>query len=204
MADRTQGRTEALLDAASELLAAEGPQALTMRRIASVAGGSTMNLYSRFGGKEGVIEALFREGFRRLNDEVMSAPATEDPIADLLACATGYRRFALANPGYYAVMFDRVVPGFEPSEPAMTEARKTLHALAQRVRRAIDAGQLAEADEFELAGGLWATNHGLVSLELRDARGLLGVWEQRHSATISALLRGLSPERAGPDARSRH
>lgn len=40
-----------LLKAAGDLLAAEGPGALTVRRIAHAAGVSTMNVYSRFGGK---------------------------------------------------------------------------------------------------------------------------------------------------------
>ncbi|MGZ4674264.1 MAG: TetR/AcrR family transcriptional regulator, partial [Ilumatobacteraceae bacterium] len=55
-----------LLKAASDLLATEGPAALTVRRIATAAGVSTMNVYSRFGGKDGVVEHLFVEGFHRL------------------------------------------------------------------------------------------------------------------------------------------
>ena len=44
----------------------EGPGALTVRRIAAAAGMSTMNVYSRFGGKDGVLDELFVDGFRRL------------------------------------------------------------------------------------------------------------------------------------------
>ena len=57
---------EALLAAAHDLLATEGPAALTVRRIAAAAGMSTMNVYSRFGGKDGVLDELFIDGFRRL------------------------------------------------------------------------------------------------------------------------------------------
>ncbi len=72
-----------LLKAAGDLLAAEGPGALTVRRIANAAGVSTMNVYSRFGGKDGVVEHLFVEGFTRLGDGMRAVVATDDPIADL-------------------------------------------------------------------------------------------------------------------------
>ena len=67
-----------LLHAASTLLAAEGPEALTVRRIAAEAGVSTMGVYSRFGGKEGVIDALLRDGFQALADAM--AAAMEVPL----------------------------------------------------------------------------------------------------------------------------
>ena len=44
--------SRALLAAAHRLLAEDGPEALTVRRIANEAGMSTMNVYSRFGGKD--------------------------------------------------------------------------------------------------------------------------------------------------------
>ena len=51
-----------LVKAAADLLAEEGPEALTVRRIANAAGVSTMNVYSRFGSKDGVVEHLFVRG----------------------------------------------------------------------------------------------------------------------------------------------
>src|SRR5262245_13636752 len=133
----------AILEAASRLLADEGPGALTVRRIASEAGGSTMNVYSRFGGKDGVVDALYRRGFRRLADMMLAARETKDPLADLRRCALRYRRFALEHPTYYSIMFDRVIPDFQPSADAHQDAAATLALLAGKVQRALDAGQLA-------------------------------------------------------------
>ena len=62
-----------LLDAASRLLEAEGPDALTVRRIAAAAGCSTTVLYTLFGGKAGVAEGLWREGFERLRQALEQA-----------------------------------------------------------------------------------------------------------------------------------
>ena len=104
-----------LLKSASDLLAAEGPGALTVRRIANDAGVSTMNVYSRFGGKDGVVEHLFVEGFRLLGEGMRSIVDSGDRLADMMSCGMAYRRFAIDNPTLYSVMFDRVVPDFVPS-----------------------------------------------------------------------------------------
>ena len=65
--NRAQDETsDALLAAAHHLLSTVGAEALTVRRIANEAGMSTMNVYSRFGGKDGVIDELYADGYRRL------------------------------------------------------------------------------------------------------------------------------------------
>lgn len=71
----------ALLDLAAQLLAAEGPSALTMRRIATAAGCSTTVLYRHFGAKDGIAEALYQEGFARLRRslEAVPRPPTRPP-----------------------------------------------------------------------------------------------------------------------------
>src|SRR5918997_4582806 len=68
----------ALLDTASQLLADEGPQALTMRRVAASAGCSTTVLYGAFGSKDGLADALYREGFERLARRLAEAEAAVD------------------------------------------------------------------------------------------------------------------------------
>ena len=105
-----------------------------MRRIANEAGVSTMNVYSRFGGKDGVVDHLFIEGFTRLADGMRSVVATDDPLADMTSCGLSYRQFAIDNPTLYSVMFDRVVPDFQPSIEAQVIAASTLELLADADR----------------------------------------------------------------------
>src|SRR3954471_14451651 len=81
----------ALLDTASRLLVKEGPQALTMRRVAAAAGCSTTVLYTAFGGKNGIAEALYREGFARFSKKLASVPHTDDPVVRLVALGHAYR-----------------------------------------------------------------------------------------------------------------
>jgi AcrR family transcriptional regulator len=180
-----------LLRAASEVLATEGPAALTVRRIARAAGESTMNVYSRFGGKEGVVEHLYIEGFTRLRNAMTDDAETDDPLLDLVRSGQAYRRFALTHPTYYAVMFDGVVP-LQPSPAAVEHASGTLRLLADRLHRAMDTGLLAPADPMTTAAGVWAACHGVVSLE-RKAVGPPGLdWTEVYDRTCAALLAGLA------------
>lgn len=159
-----------LLDTASSLLDREGPDALTMRRIASEAGCSTSVLYTMFGGKAGIAEALWREGFARLTGALGEA-AGVDPLQRLAAKGRAYRANALANRSYYAVMFQRPIPGFEPSPEAYQESLKPLHALAETVAECIRVGVFRTEDPMRIAGVLWAATHGAVSLELAGYEG---------------------------------
>lgn len=181
-----------LLRAASDVLATHGPAALTVRRIATEAGVSTMNVYSRFGGKDGVVEHLYLEGFARLRDAMAAVPFGDDAPADLVACCRSYRRFALANPTFYSVMFDRVVAEFEPSPTARLEAGATLQLLADRLARAMRRGSIAAADPTQTAAAVWATCHGLVSLELKQVAPPQVDWAAIYDTTTTALMAGLA------------
>ena len=198
---RTDDRTRhALLDAAHDLLASHGATALTVRGVATRAGMSTMNVYSRFGGKDGLVDELFTDGFRRLQDAMRQVGDSDDPLADLRSCGAAYRRFAMENPTYYAVMFQRPVPDFEPSPDAQDVAFGALAILSDRLVRAMDAGMLTPADPLATAASVWATCHGLVSLELTENRPHGIEWEPVYERTIDALLRGLGarPARGTP------
>jgi AcrR family transcriptional regulator len=155
----------ALLDAASRLLIAEGPGALTVRRVAGAVGCSTTVLYTMFGGKEGLADALYREGFERLRRR-LEAVADDDPLARLGALANAYRDNALAERSYYGVMFQQAIPGFRPSAGALAAAGASLEVLVRAVRAAMDADALRPGDPRAVAEVLWAGVHGVVSLEL--------------------------------------
>jgi AcrR family transcriptional regulator len=157
-----------ILAAASNLLAVEGPSALRVRRIAEAAGTSTMGVYTRFGGKEGVVNALYLQGFQGLLNEMRSVVATDDPLADLAEQGRAYRRYALSHATHYQVMFGGAVPGFQPEDDAIAVASATFEALVTAVRRALDAGLLSGGTAEQLAYVCWAQCHGLVSLELAD------------------------------------
>ncbi|MFD0375740.1 TetR/AcrR family transcriptional regulator [Streptomyces sp. NPDC127112] len=156
----------AILDHAIDLLVTEGAAALTMRRIASGIGASTKVLYTMFGGKEGLVDALYREGFARLRRAQQRAHRAEDPLTRLNDLAAAYRAHALAEPAYYRVMFEQAVPGYQPSAEALGAAESAFDASVAAVQACIDSGVFAPGDAREISKLLWAAAHGAVSLEI--------------------------------------
>ena len=182
---------ERVLAAASELLAREGPRALTIRAIASASKLSTMAIYSRFGGKDGVIDALYREGFELLADRQTASAAVDDPLERLRQMCIGYREVAVAHPSHYQLMFNPAVEKLEPSEASRLTARRTLDRLIEAVADAQAAGRLRAGDPMPMARTLFALCHGLVGIELAK----LDPAEDRATAfllAVNALLESLA------------
>lgn len=159
---------QASLDAAARLLTTAGPQALTMRRIATELGASTTVLYSVFGGKEGIADALYREGFERLRRRLEDArdQAGTDPAARLAAVGNAYRESALTDRAFYAVMFTNGVPGYVPPPDSVAAGQRSLGVLVDAVADGMAAGVLRTGDPAAAARVLHAAAHGAVSLEL--------------------------------------
>lgn len=192
-----RGRTRAvdveavLLDAAHRLLESEGVEALTVRRVATEAGVAPMGIYHRFGGKDGLAEALFVDG-NRLLTEAMQQVEVGDALGELREGCRQYRRFALANPGLYSLIFERAMPGFEPSPAALETCMKTFGVLVDCVRRAQAAGVLRSGEAFGYAHRIWSACHGAVSLELRQI-GFMEDLDAQYEGLISTLVDGLTP-----------
>lgn len=166
---QSRGRGElrsTLLDTASRLLAAEGAASLTVRRIAAEVGCSTTVLYTMFGSKNGIAEALYREGFERFRRRLASLPPEPDPLARVYQLAWAYRASALAEPNYYRVMFAHAIPGFTPSAEALAAADAGFKVLIDAAGECVGVGIFVPSDAGEIAAVLWAAAHGVVSLEL--------------------------------------
>ncbi len=155
-----------LLDRAGELIAADGPKALSLRKLAADAGTSTTAVYSLFGSKPDLVNALYTEGFRRFGARMAGTPLAGDAVEDLVTLGSAYRASALADPNLYGIMFTRSVPGFEPNEDAEELARETLKPLERTIRQAIADGVFVDVPPETVAVACWAFVHGLVSLEL--------------------------------------
>jgi AcrR family transcriptional regulator len=158
---------QAVLRSARELLAAEGPDALTMRRIADALGSSTTVLYSNFAGKNAIIDAIVVAGHQELRERLGTIAAEQEPFARLAESARVYRRFALDDPARYRLLFGADLRGYERGTSAREAAQASFGALADLVRDCQSAGILrADADPDFVSEILIAAAHGAVSLEL--------------------------------------
>jgi len=167
----TEDLATRLVDEAGRILSAEGAAALSLRRLATATGTSTMAVYTLFGDKQGLIAAMYRAGFERLGAALESAPdPADDPLTALAKLGLAYRQTALANPHLYDLMFGRPVATYAPDQEAKDVADAAYRPLVDAVQRCLDAGALVanprEGAAERVAFYLWAVSHGMVSLEL--------------------------------------
>jgi AcrR family transcriptional regulator len=186
------GMEAALLASAAEILETEGPDGLSVRRIAAAAHVAPMGVYNHFDSKFGIVEALFIDGFERLRHALAAIADNPDPYEALREGGRRYRALALAHPMVYQVMFLRAVPGFEPSDHALVMAARAFDSLVAAVQRAMVAGVIADASPTETAQVIWAAIHGWVSLELLGI-GFVDDQGAGFDRICASLLRGLRP-----------
>ncbi len=155
MPETLSARAREIVDVARDVLEHEGPQALTMRRLADRLGIRAPSLYKHFPHKGALEVAITAAGFEQaaVAFEVAEREAGDDSADRLEAFVATYRRFAKTHPHVYRLMTERPLP--REQLPAGLEARTAaplLRAVGDPVR----------------ARATWAFIHGLTMLELND------------------------------------
>jgi AcrR family transcriptional regulator len=142
-------RAEEVVAVARRLLEEEGPEALTMRRLAERVGIRAPSLYKHFPDKAAVEAAVIATG---LEDAAAVFEAAVDGAADpLTALAAAYRRFALDHSHLYRLMNTGPLPrGHLPPGLEDRTAAPLLWVAGTQAR----------------ARAIWAFAHGMVMLEL--------------------------------------
>jgi AcrR family transcriptional regulator len=125
-----------ILRAAWEVCHEQGLAALALRELADRVGMRAPSLYSYFDSKEAIYDAMFAEGQRELLS--LLGPDTGSPLsrAELYQQTRVFFDFCTADPTRYQLMFQRVVPGFSPSESSYRLALEVISLLDQRLRSA--------------------------------------------------------------------
>ncbi len=177
-----------LLERAGALVSEGGPDALSLRTLARDCETSTTAVYALFGGKNGLITALFDEAFRQLGRRMSSLPSDGDAFDDLVRAGVAYRDSALDDPHLFALMF--FGPTLLSAEAAgRTVAGTALGPLRAAVDRAVEEKALRpDTDRATVSLTLWTTVHGWVSLQLRGF--LPPSAEDRFEAAVRGALEG--------------
>jgi len=154
----------ALIDAATRLLEAEGPSALSLRAVAREAGVSPAAPYHHFKDKSELLEAVASEGWTQLDAAIAKVRAEAATPADALdEIGVAYVCFARQNPAIYRVMYDTARDREE--FPADMEGKED-SAYCKVRDTFIDAGSNPDdALELELATtAAWCSAHGLAEM----------------------------------------
>ncbi|WIY05663.1 TetR/AcrR family transcriptional regulator [Amycolatopsis mongoliensis] len=158
------GTRQRLIDTASELLAGEGVDAVTLRGIAKAAGVSHGAPLRHFSGRAELLSAVATRGYAGLLARRETLPGNS-PRERLTAACHSYLDFALANPAMFELMFRRDL--VDADDPALSAAASAVFdtfavlvaAVPTRIAR-------SGADLRLVAASLWAALHGLAQLWL--------------------------------------
>jgi AcrR family transcriptional regulator len=174
--------------AALEILDEHGPDGFTMRAIATRANVSPMAIYNHFDGKNGVIDAIWSDGFEQFRTylEVDSG----NPRQDLLDAGLAYRTFAQNHRAHYIVMFMHQFVGFEPSLGSVHVSAQAFRVLVDHIERCRQIGLLRPYRSTNVAQMLWSACHGYVSLELLN-NNFSDSPDETFKNLLDGLLRGL-------------
>lgn len=163
-AERHVATRDEIVTAAWQLAREEGLTAFTLRQVAEAVGMRAPSLYSYFESKTDIYDAMFEQA----NTELLARARTLDPGSEvrtaLLRVLRLFVEFCIEDPVRYQLLFQRTIPGFDPSPQAyapavevLEETRRRFAALGLRQQRHLD---------------LWtALTVGLVSQQLANEPG---------------------------------
>jgi AcrR family transcriptional regulator len=162
----------AILEAARDLLAEGGLEAVSMRSVAARVGLSATAIYNYFENKGDLVRRVVHQGFDRFTGYLKEA-VTDLPMGSrerLRAHGRAYLRFATENPEYFRVIF---AAHGDPEELDTLPGGGGYPMFRKAVVEAMEAGTIREADPDMVVVYLWTLVHGLVTLQLAfepDAR----------------------------------
>jgi AcrR family transcriptional regulator len=156
-----------LLERAGALVSDGGPEALSLRSLARDCETSTTAVYALFGGKNGLLTALFDDAFEQLGRRIGTLPPAADALDDLVRTALAYRDSALDDPHLFDLMFagSTLLSAEAARRTVVGTALGPLRAAAER---AVEEKALRPGTDTALVSlTLWTTVHGWVALQLR-------------------------------------
>lgn len=149
-------RVRDIVATAREILEREGPEGLTMRRLAERMGIKAPSLYKHVDGKEELEALLMAEAFREMGQELhagaMSLRKGSSRREALAELGRAYRRWAVAHPHLY-----RLVTGGPLPRERLPEGLEAWTA---------EPVVSAAGGDPDRARAVWAFAHGMTILEL--------------------------------------
>lgn len=158
-----------LLDTALELIARDGPSAVSLRALARRLGVSHAAPANHFPDKAALFTAIAVEGFALLAEAIGDGVRQLGPHATagqrFRAAGRAYTGFALAHPAHFAVMWQRDL--LHQGDPELVAAGDTtFELLLGSVRDIQSEGWAAGRDPQAVAYLAWSVVHGLAALWL--------------------------------------
>lgn len=157
--------SEALVQAALELIDAEDLSKLSLRAVARHAGVSAAAPYRHFESREALLAAIATQGLRMRTEAMQGALAPcDDPMSRLLEVGVAFVLFAHEHPAHYAVMTSSDLIDDSDYPELASAGAESMGILMQAIRDGQEAGGIKAGEVRVLAAAAWASVHGLASL----------------------------------------
>jgi len=157
---KTDGLHRQVLDAAVAIAATSGPDAISMREVARLAGVSHQAPYHHFGDRAGIFAAISEEGFRFLAESIEASTTL-----GTAAMCEAYVHFALAHKGHFRVMMRNDLCSLEDYPTALIQADRAFNALRNEVTVILGEDSHDDVANTHTAY-MWSVAHGLATLLL--------------------------------------
>ena len=136
IAQRREDRVAAIVEAAWNLSRAHGVGALSLHALAREVGIRQPSLYVYFDSKNALYDAMFADGNRQLLERLTKLDLPDDPRAAVKAFMGAFVAFGIEDRDRYALLFQRPIPGFEPSPASYQHAQAVLDRAVARLHAA--------------------------------------------------------------------
>ncbi len=184
-----------ILSTAAQIIAKEGYQNLSMRKLADIIEYSPTTIYHYFKDKADLLLNIREDVFERLIVifEEIRAKHQSKPLQALEGMLRAHITIGLENPYLYKVLFlSELAMGEETSfcKKTMPKSQQAFTLLYETIGECISTGAIAEADNYTTAKSLFASIHGMTDLMLLQ----IEPWPNRKEIIdrlLSLLINGL-------------
>ena len=145
--ERREAKVASIVGSAWALARDHGIGGVTLHALAREVGMRQPSLYAYFDSKNALFDAMFADGNRQLLERLDALKVPGDPRAAVKKFMQAFVTFALEDTGRCLLLFQRPVPGFEPSPESYAYAQKVLD-LTVGVLRAAGVEDQGDIDCF--------------------------------------------------------
>ncbi len=158
-----------ILIAAKNLFLDVGFEKTSIRNIADLIEYSPSTIYLYFKDKNDLLYALHSEAFSGLMQTFDAAIHISEPFEQLIAMGREYLKFAFENPELYDLMFIMSAPieSLDCCDEIWKEGHTSFDMLKAMITRCQAIGYFKNQEIEDLAMTVWATVHGLATIQLR-------------------------------------
>jgi len=149
---RRAAKIAVIVHEAWALSRAEGLAGILLRDLADRVGLRQPSLYAYFDSKLALYDAMFADGNRQLIAYTSDLPSTGDPVRDLTEFVARVVRFSGDDVERHQLLFQRTIPGFEPSPESYAVAVEFL----ERAGALLQAAGVTRAADIDLFTALTA------------------------------------------------